>query len=171
MLLQDASPASSVNHIILYIASPKYSKRPTEESIVREYIRHPSDIPIQYRLVDVVAHSTEYLRDVSRGGLSFRSLVRIEVGTIISIEIPLVRPVFETRSVVVWCRKARDKYNVGVKFMDAGSEFRMRMVEQVCHIESYKRRVLREESRELDGEEAALEWIRKYADDFPRLRT
>jgi hypothetical protein len=138
---------------------------------VREYIRHPSDIPIQYRLVDIVAHSKEYLRDVSRGGLSFRSLVRIEPGTIISIEIPLVRPVFETRSIVVWCKKDGNEYNVGVKFVDAGSEFRMRMVEQICHIESYKRRIVREEGRELDGEQAALEWITKYADDFPRLKT
>jgi hypothetical protein len=42
------------------------------------------------------------------------------------------------------------------------------MVEQVCHIEQYKADVLKKEGRELTGEEAAKEWILKYAKDFPR---
>ena len=45
--------------------------------------------------------------------------------------------------------------------------FRARMVEQVCHIEQYKHQVLKKEGRKLSGEEAALEWIQKYAPQFP----
>ena len=44
----------------------------------------------------------------------------------------------------------------------------MRMVEQVCHIEHWKKEIREKEGRELTGEQAAMEWIKKYAKDFPR---
>jgi hypothetical protein len=43
------------------------------------------------------------------------------------------------------------------------------MVEQVCHIEDYRRSVLRTERRELSLDEAAAEWIAKHAADFPQI--
>tara|TARA_R110001592_G_scaffold59660_13_gene181124 strand:+ start:5431 stop:5568 length:138 start_codon:yes stop_codon:yes gene_type:complete len=42
------------------------------------------------------------------------------------------------------------------------------MVEQVCQIENYRREVKKREGRELDPEEAAVEWIAAYAEDFNR---
>jgi hypothetical protein len=44
---------------------------------------------------------------------------------------------------------------------------RARMVEQVCHIENYKKVVYQAEGRLLTAEEAAMEWISKYASQFP----
>jgi hypothetical protein len=41
------------------------------------------------------------------------------------------------------------------------------MVEQVCHIETYRRTVAGTEGRELSAEQAALEWIAKFAASFP----
>jgi hypothetical protein len=41
------------------------------------------------------------------------------------------------------------------------------MVEQLCQIEDYKAKVLAGEGRLLDGEQAAREWIRKFARRFP----
>ena len=40
------------------------------------------------------------------------------------------------------------------------------MVEQICHVEHYRRQVRQIEGRQLDGEEAAQEWVSKYAADF-----
>ena len=54
-----------------------------------------------------------------------------------------------------------------VQFLDQDDSFRARMVEQVCHIEHYKAEVREKEGRAISGEEAAQEWIRKYAKDFP----
>jgi hypothetical protein len=42
------------------------------------------------------------------------------------------------------------------------------MVEQICHIEHYKREVAEREGRELSGQQAAKEWIAKYAASFPQ---
>ena len=134
---------------------------------MRKFIRHPSDMPIAYELVDVVADKKEYLNDVSEGGLSFRSGISIETGSVIKIEIPIRAPVFRTEGVVAWCEKNEDYYDVGVKFSDIKAGYGLRMVEQVCHIEHYKKEILEKEGRELTGEEAAVEWIKKYAKDFP----
>jgi hypothetical protein len=41
------------------------------------------------------------------------------------------------------------------------------MVEQICHIERYRNDVAQREGRQLTAEEAALEWISRYASSFP----
>jgi hypothetical protein len=135
----------------------------------REYVRHPTDIPIEvdYDLSGIVADKVDYLSNVSFGGLSFQSLKNLETGAVINISIPLVKPVFHIRGRVVWCKRANEHFDVGVEFIEPERIFKARMVEQVCHIEHYKKEVLEEEGRHLTGEEAALEWIKKFAADFP----
>ena len=135
----------------------------------RRHIRHPTDIPLQWTHGNLVVHDTEYLRNISQSGLAFVSHSQIPVGVFIDIQIPIRNPEVEIRGVVMWCHgNANGTYDVGVQFEDPESHFHMRMVEQVCHIEHYKKEVLETEGRELTGEQAALEWIRRYAADFPR---
>ena len=67
----------------------------------------------------------------------------------------------------MWINKKNELYDVGVQFKNAISEFRIRMIEQVCHIEQYKKNVFEKEGRALSGKDAAIEWIKKYARDFP----
>lgn len=133
----------------------------------RRYIRHPSDIPITYMPVHRDAYQENRLRNISIGGLCFRSSSYLEQGLTLLIRIPFVHPEFEGKAVVVWCRRGGKAYEVGVRFVDNNTSFRIRMVEQVCHVEQYKREVLDVEGRQLSSEEAALEWIQKFAQDFP----
>ena len=135
---------------------------------MRQYIRHPTDIPLEYHLVDIVAHEKNFLKNISEGGLSFQSTVCIEPGAMIHITIPLRDPVFETEGIVVWCRESEGQFEVGVQFKDPSSEFRVRMIEQVCQIEHYKTEILNKEGRKLTSAEAAREWIAKYAQHFPQ---
>ena len=137
---------------------------------MREYIRHPSDIPIQFQIDELAINDTEYLNNVSFGGLSFRSKVRVKAGTVIAIKIPFVQPSFEAHARVKWCRKRGEHFNVGAVFIDSEEAFQARMVEQICHIEHYKREVELKEGRHLTGEQAALEWINRYADKFPEIK-
>lgn len=136
---------------------------------MRKYIRHPSDIPIEFSIAELAVNDREYLNDISCGGLSFRSRVPVKAGTVIVIKIPFLQPEFHSRGVVKWCRKRGDGYDVGVAFEDQEEAFKTRMVEQICHIEHYKREVYEREGRVLSGEEAALEWIKRYAASFPSL--
>ena len=134
---------------------------------MRKYIRHPVDIPINYKLSDIVAHNKNYLKNISIGGLCFRAARYLDTGTVLSIQIPLTHPEFRGKGRVNWCRPSNGHYDVGVEFLDENTQFRARMIEQVCYIEHYKREVQRNEGRRLSSEEAAIEWIRKYAKDFP----
>jgi len=136
---------------------------------MRRYIRHPSDIPIEVELADVAAEGKDYLDNISLGGLCFRSRVELKTGQLIRVRIPLVRPVFEADGRVVWCNEQKDYYAVGVEFVKKSDLLRARMVEQVCYIEHYKAEIRKKEGRELTSEDAALEWIRQFASQFPQF--
>lgn len=45
------------------------------------------------------------------------------------------------------------------------------MVEQLCHIEHYRRTVRESQGRALGSQEAAIEWIERYAEAFPFSET
>ena len=134
---------------------------------MRKFIRHPSDIPIEILAEDMVGKATHELKNVSFGGLCCKSDMFLEPGTAIKLKIPCVRPTFETQGKVVWCKKQNGHFDVGIQFMEASDAFAVRMVEQVCHIEQYKNEIRVREGRILSGNEAALEWISKYASEFP----
>ncbi len=53
--------------------------------------------------------------------------------------------------------------------MEPNDPFAARMVAQVKLIERYRDDVLRSEGRWLDGDSAALEWITRYAAQFPPI--
>jgi PilZ domain len=135
---------------------------------MRRFVRHPIDVPIEVRAsAKEVAPSLAH--DVSFGGLAFRCHQAVEPGIQIDVRIATVRPMFSARARVVWCHcSPPDKgYEVGVSFLDPDDAFAARMVEQICHIEEYRKSVLRREGRALDSEQAAAEWIGRYAETFP----
>jgi hypothetical protein len=143
----------------------------------REYIRHPSDIPLQYTLIDKPAHSTKSTHNVSLGGLSFSANEDLKINSWLTITIPVNNDEFEVEAQVRWCRdntnlslvtSYTDLFDVGVQFSDSLDAFSIRMVEQICHIEHYKKAVLKEQGRELSNDEAATEWIEKFAPEFPQ---
>jgi hypothetical protein len=134
---------------------------------MRNFIRHPSDIPIEIHHLAQAAPREHRLNNISIGGLSLQADQYLEKGTWIDIKIPVSRPPFETKARVVWCKKKGDQFDIGVAFDEEKEAFRARMVEQVCHIQHYKKEIAEREGRILDGREAAQEWIAKYAKDFP----
>lgn len=134
---------------------------------MRHYIRHPSSIPILFSIASG-SGEREFLHDVSAGGLCFEAHSRLAPGTQIHLSIPAQRPPFEADAVVAWCHSIATGYRIGVRFADDVSGFSLRMVEQLCHIEQYRLDVLRREGRSLNSEQAAAEWIVRYADRFPQ---
>jgi len=121
------------------------------------------EVPIACQVTGAPAPAARAVRDVSEGGLSFHTTGPLTPGSRVRITIDLVRPPFTAAAVVVWCRPEGDGWVVGVGFETEDAGYRARMVEQLCHIEQYRRRM-----RELSPQEAALEWIRRYASRFPR---
>lgn len=147
---------------------------------MRQYIRHPSNIPINCKVSDTDKTHTNRLIDVSLGGLCFMADSPFGCGTNIHINIPLgfsmeesasegVADEFDGEGTVAWCRKDGGRYSIGVQFPDSKTQFGVRMVEQVCHIEHYRYDVLQIEGRSLTTDEAAKEWVDRFASEFPHV--
>ena len=135
---------------------------------MRHFIRHPSDVPIEVQGSPETDYVRRCTKNVSFGGLAFTSDAAIEPETIIALRFPYLKPAFEVPAArVAWCQNEGSQYAVGVQFINYEEAFRVRMVEQICHIESYRRDVAQREGRELSSEEAALEWINRFASSFP----
>ncbi len=136
-------------------------------SMMRNYIRHPSDIPIDFQAEKLTEAYPDRLKNISQGGLAFQSSTCLSPGSIIRVKIPLVTPVFQAVGRVTWCHARGDQFEIGIEFLDLDDVFRARMVEQLCHIEHFRQQMLEQEGRQLTSEQAATEWIQRFAPDFP----
>ena len=132
----------------------------------RQFIRHPTEIPVEIQPADGDTAQMR-ARNLSLGGLSFHSNSELTLGSVVNLRIASVEPIFESAARVVWCRPVITGFDLGVSFLNAEDAFRARMVEQICHIESYRRKLLADEGRSLTPEAAAREWIARFAESFP----
>ena len=137
----------------------------------RRFIRHTVHVPLEVDRVGDAGPLTEEGINVSHGGLAFLSTACPAVGEILRLRIPTVEPVFEANARVAWCRREAGKFLVGVQFLDQTAAFQSRMVQQVCSIENYRKEVEQREKRILSPQDAAAEWIAKYAGRFPASET
>ena len=141
---------------------------------MRQFIRHPLNIPIEIDSANSPSKLDAYSLGI--GGLAFHGSRPMNPGSIVHIKIPYIQPEFETDARVVWCHTqdspdAAPGAELGVEFLNTDDAYRTRMVEQLCHIEQYRLEVLHNEGRKLSAEQAALEWISKFAADFPNPQT
>jgi hypothetical protein len=135
----------------------------------RRYIRHPVEVPIEVEVAQSAPGAEgQRLRNVGAGGLCFHTPEPFEPATRLRIRIPVVDPSFEVEGWVIWCHRADPGFEVGVEVSAAADDYRLRMVEQLSHIEDYRRSVEKEQGRRISAEQAAREWIARYAREFPR---
>lgn len=129
----------------------------------RAFIRHPVDIPIEVRRQG--RKSRHGLRNLSAGGLAFSSdqPLAVDEDVVVRIRVP---ELLKIRGHVVWCEPNGSRYEIGLAFASPTEAYKVRMVEQICRIEQYRRDVLRREGRDLSGEEAAAEWIARFAERY-----
>lgn len=134
---------------------------------MRRFVRHPSDIPIAIRATRAQPDGGGgYMTNVGQGGLACEVDDELRVGCLVDIDILSVNPPYHGSGEVVWCRPREGHFEVGVRFTSHEEAYKSRMVQQVCQIEHYKNLVFEQEGRILDGNQAAAEWIDKYAADF-----
>ncbi len=140
---------------------------------IRKFIRHPVDIPIRVNLnwADEEDDETvdQTITNVSLGGLAFLSDRPLEKLERVRICISILQQDNFLVGTVVWCNPVGSNYEIGVEFEKSRDVYRLRMIEQICHIEHYRKEVAQLEGRELSPQEAAKEWIEKYAGEFPAI--
>jgi hypothetical protein len=142
----------------------------------RQFIRHFSEIPLEYCVTDEPSMcNMDVINNISQGGLSFHSYEYIAPQKWLHLYIPIDENYFEADAQVRWCNKLpsngsdNKEYDVGVSFCNTSEAFSARMIEQVCYIEEYKKRIRKTEGRMMSSDQAAAEWIEKYADTFPSI--
>jgi hypothetical protein len=123
--------------------------------------RYETRLPVEYALGDVVAHQSDYLRNISAGGLCLRARSALAPGDRIRVQIPLLEPRFRAQGTVVWCRERDGAFDVGVAFDKSVVNDVPPVVEKVCSLEAYRRKTAEEQGRELTTEQAALEWLER----------
>jgi hypothetical protein len=136
-------------------------------SETRHVIRHPLEIPIEVQSLGAQARDCLPVRNTGLAELAFNFPRRINVGEVIMVRIPSINESAEICGKVIWLAKSADGYVIGVSLYSENEAFRMRMLEQICHIEVYRKKVLAGEGRKLTSEEAAAEWVACYAASFP----
>lgn len=118
---------------------------------------------------DDQAEDDTTLTNVSLGGLAFLSSRKVHVLDRVRVCFPILKDDNCLTGLVVRCEKVAAGYEVGVEFDRSRDIFRLRMIEQVCHIEHYRKEVKAQHGRTLSIDEAAKEWISEYAGDFPAM--
>jgi c-di-GMP-binding flagellar brake protein YcgR len=137
----------------------------------RKFYRHPLSKPIQYQAYQSKSTDRTSTVDVSEGGMCFLAEHLLPRGTKLHLRIPVGGQVFQLQAQVAYCNEEPrlNKYRTGVAFLDAESAFRAKLAEEMIQITEYRDKVLREEGREITEEDAAREWIEKYAKSFSYL--
>ncbi len=115
--------------------SGEFVKKQSEK---RKYIRHPAEIPIEYKISQDSVQVTEVTRDISYGGLCFRTTSYIEPGTILTLRFPTIQPDIVLTGTVVWCTREEGQVDVGVEFDSENEAYRARTVEEICYSKKYQ---------------------------------
>ena len=138
--------------------------------LTQGYIRHPSEIPTQISLCSRSSFSHNTESSSGNIGVSLYTDHFYAIGTALELRISLTETDFIASGHVSWCIPERDgRFRTGLVFDDPDTAYAVRMIEQVCHIEQYRKEVEQREGRHLSQEDAASEWILRYAKDFPTL--
>jgi hypothetical protein len=132
---------------------------------MRKYVRHPSTIPVELSIARTPCAGQQQLANIATGGFACSVGEPLPVGATVQLRIPMIWPEYRGCGVVKWCRGEAPNCEVGIEFC-AHDLFKAKMVEQLSQIEHYRNRLWVDEGRIVDGEQAAKEWIARYAQEF-----
>jgi hypothetical protein len=145
-----------------------------DNTAIRQHVRHVTGLPIEIKLdyspAGISTQEDDTITNVSLGGLSFNASDRIKIDEHIKIRFPVLKNEMELKGRVVWCEKSKQGYEVGLEFDDPKELERLKVIEQITHIEKYRDAVHSREGRSLNSEQAAKEWISQYTGNFSALQ-
>ena len=139
----------------------------------RAFYRHPIRVPVELHLDSKRSTIPSKSFDLSLGGLSFLWRDKLPKGHFLSIEIPVKEKLFQVKAKIVYSREDRKsgRYKTGVLFCDTPSAFRAKLAEEALEILEYRKQISEDLGRDVSEEEAAEQWVEKYASTFTALRS
>ena len=137
----------------------------------RQFLRHPLRVPIQVRIVGDPILVKSQTGDLSEGGLYFFWTRELSKGTGVSVAIPVLTRVFEMTGEVAYSSQDLETrlYRTGVSFTRPASAFRAKLAEEILRIRRFREEASKAAGHQISEEEAALKWIKKYAEKFSEI--
>ncbi len=128
------------------------------------YMRHPEEIPVSLQQAE--QDLTHQDGDQSIGVIC-HCATGYASGEQVRLMIPAIAPNINPLGTIDWCQPHHSGYELGIRFETGDNAMRARMLEQLCHIYRYRQRILQRQQRYLSLDQAAAEWIERYAALFP----
>lgn len=135
----------------------------------RKFISHPCEFPIRYRRAQCSHSALNMFVENPFVGLSFQSNEAVESGTVLDVTIRVGCEDHTFQGQVVWTRQLGKCHELGMYFAQEDDAFRVRNLEQLCHIEAYRRRLCEIYGCTINIDCAAQEWIERFSAQFPKL--
>ncbi len=134
----------------------------------RRCVRHPIPVPVVVQTRDGDARIISAVADLSEGGLAFTAPRDLAPESVVDVSLPIGDQWFSLAGSVASSQRIEpgDQYRVGVAFLHPAMSFRMKLAEQVLRIHDLRRQLCAEQGREVTPDEAAREWVARYAEEF-----
>ena len=133
------------------------------------FIHHPPGFELTWKRIRNRFMGWQYpvLSEQGNIGLCFHSEKYIKPGTLLQLSISLRGETQEFTGRVVLVKNSEPGYQIGVWFISREDGSRIRIVEQICHIESYLRHKRHHDGPFFSKERVTAEWINRFASSFP----
>ena len=138
-----------------------------ENELLVGFIKHPDRFPLQFRRLRFWERSKVEDSQSSNFGLTFSSNEYQKPGSIIEVTIPTRKETHRFLGKTVMVKETDNNFEIGIWLLDAEDSPKLRIVEQICHIELYLNDKRYKEGPFLSREKLTEEWISRYASSFP----
>jgi hypothetical protein len=139
-----------------------------ENELLVGFIKHPDRFPLQFRRLRFWERSKIEASQTSSIGLTFLSDEYQKLGSIIEATIPTRKETHHFLGKTVMVKETTDNnYEIGIWLLNSEDSPRLRIVEQICHIELYLNDKRYKEGPFLSREKLTEEWISRFASSFP----
>lgn len=131
------------------------------------FINHPERFPIAFRRLRFWERSKIEFTQPSNIGLTFSSEEYQKPGSLLEVTIPTRKETHQFLGKVVMVKASEKAYEIGVWLLNAEDAPKLRIIEQICHIELYLNDKRYKEGPFLSREKLTEEWINRFASSFP----
>ena len=131
------------------------------------FIQHPMRFPIEYKRLRFWERAKLELTNPSNIGLTFAVEKYEKPGSILEITIPTRKEMHQFPAKVVAVKEIDQGFELGVWLLNEEDAPKLRIIEQICHIELYLNEKKYRDGPFVSQEKITEEWIGKFASQFP----
>ncbi len=131
-----------------------------------EFVAHPRDLPLDITLIEDQPFPQINEERAGFVGITYLTSHPFDNGRCVRVTLEEIDPNFCASGRIVECTREPDGYLISIEFPSSEECYCVRMIEQLSQIEHYRRQA-KMNGRRLNYNEAAAEWIQKFAANFP----